>query len=80
MPDEKFDAGDGARPREEPLAEMVARLQAARAAMSEAEKEVARAEIRADIEAYDAYVREHGSPAEHMRRYLAALEGSGGAA
>ena len=79
MPDEKFEGGEAAEPREDSAAAALARHRAGKAAMSEAEKEVVRAEIRADIEAYDAYIREHDSPAEHMRRYLAELEDSGDA-
>ena len=49
----------------------LAKARAARAAMSEAEKAVARAEVKAEIAAVDAYILEHGCPAEGLRRYLA---------
>lgn len=48
--------------------------QVAEAALVEALKEKIRDEIKQDIAAYEAYVAEHGNPAELAREYYAKLD------
>jgi post-segregation antitoxin (ccd killing protein) len=37
---------------------------------------IVEAEIQTEIEAYNAFIREHGSPAEHARQHYAELDDS----